>query len=227
MPVKTSRLKKLVVRYVWAGPIVGFVLGIILGPGSFWHLIDLRLKNHEVNIGDIRLEKEIYERQQVLLQQSADDIITYVNLRDAYFESTNYEADSDYKVYSSKILVIGGTSPSEKQTKQIESSKNEFRKFNELRIRFLQQKTKLVSLITEYNQLEAEISVVEERQPVWFDTKTIGLVPPQRLSKSNSQKGETNVVMVSWTTPPDPATMEVVENLKQISTNYGRTWNSK
>ena len=185
---KSSRFKKFVIRYAWTGPVLGvlgFILGIILGPGSLWQELDLKVKNHQANIAehqvslaDIQLEKDIYERQQVLLQQIADDMITYVNLRDSYFGSPYYEANNDYVAESP--VFAAGTNPSliAKGKDELALLNTKMESFGELRIRFLLQKTKLVSLITEYNELELKNALVEKRPASWFDLKTIPPVPP-------------------------------------------------
>ncbi len=100
-------VKRFVTHYAWTGPIIAFVVGFLLGPGSIWKYAEFRQKNRSAEIEQIRLEKELYERLQVLQNQASSAIIQYISRRDRHFSRPNdYQAQNEYNVAKENLLSL-------------------------------------------------------------------------------------------------------------------------
>lgn len=97
--------KTFVTRYAWSGPIVAFVIVSLLGTGVIWQYFELRLKSRNATIEQIRAEKELYERLQLLQHQASDAIPRYIALRDRFFSALNdRDVSSAYQAEKAKLL---------------------------------------------------------------------------------------------------------------------------
>jgi hypothetical protein len=87
--MKIESIKRFVTHYAWAGTIIGFAVGLLFGPGTLWKYFEFRQKSQSAEIEQIRLEKELYERLQVLQNQISSAILQYIPLRDRYVSLRN------------------------------------------------------------------------------------------------------------------------------------------
>jgi len=80
-------------------------------------------------------------------------------------------------------------------------------------------KAKLVSLIAEYNRIEAKLSVMEVRSPRFFVTP----LPPMPVSnlRMDRAKDQTNMVELKWDWQPDPVLLDVANDTKALFEQYG------
>ena len=83
---QSARIKKLVIRYAWAGPIIGFIFGILFGPGVVGQIIDFRIKSHSVHIEQLKLEKEFFEKIQSCQAEILLELKNYFSLRDQLYQ---------------------------------------------------------------------------------------------------------------------------------------------
>ena len=119
-----TTFKAFVTRYAWSGPILASVVVCLLGTGAIWQYFEFRLKSRTAIIEQVRAEKELYERLQLLQHQASDAIPRYIVLRERFFSSLNdRDVSSAYQA----------------------------------------EKAKLLSLVREYNRIEAKLSSMEVR----------------------------------------------------------------
>jgi hypothetical protein len=108
--MKTESIKRFVTHYAWAGTIIGFAVGLLFGPGTLWKYFEFRQKSQSAEIEQIRLEKELYERLQVLQNQISSAILQYIPLRDRYVSLMNegpsqkkYEVQNEYNAATATL----------------------------------------------------------------------------------------------------------------------------
>jgi hypothetical protein len=87
--MKITHIKQFVTHYAWAGTIIGFVVGFLFGPGFIWKYVEFRQKDRSAGIEQLRVEKELYERLQVLQNQTSSALLRYIPLRDRFLSKTN------------------------------------------------------------------------------------------------------------------------------------------
>ncbi len=116
-------------RNAWLWSVLTFAVGFVFGPGIVWQYAELRSRAEARADDRIRLERELYERLQVLANDVLSKFPRHFILRDAFFE--------DKEAY-------------EQRTERLALDQ------------------KLVSLIGEYNRLEAKLARLENRKPRWF-----------------------------------------------------------
>lgn len=73
----TRRLKRFV-------PVLAFLVGILLGPGNLWKLDEVRSRAESRSDERIRLERELYERLQVLSNDARSQFPRYLTLREGF-----------------------------------------------------------------------------------------------------------------------------------------------
>lgn len=178
------RIKQLIIRYAWAGPIAGFAVGFLFGPGVLWQYTDYRLKNHSVTLEKIRIEKELYERLQSIQNEVSSIIPQYIILRDQYFPNKrNYQLQNEYYV----------------------------------------TKTKLVSLITGYNRLEAKLSCIEGRSPHFY---VIPIPPLQPYNFKIQKTTDDSEFVFTWDHDPEPLEDDVKKDAQALFQQYGHKFPS-
>jgi hypothetical protein len=185
--MKINRIKRFVVQHAWAGSIIGFIIGLLFGPGIIWQYSELRLKGRAATVEELRVEKELYERIQLLRGEASTAISSYVNLRDRFFDDKqNYQVQNNY----------------------------------------MAEKAKLVSLIGEYNRLEAKIATLEERPPRFFDVHVPPMHPRNLAAEDlgEAEEGGRKVRFTFETPPPDPLLVEVENDLKALFEQYGQNY---
>lgn len=156
--IKINRFKKLIVRYAWAGSLIGFAVGFVFGPGIVWQIFDFRLKTRASVLEQVKIEKDLYERRQSIQSEISSSISQYIPIRDSYFLNK-----SDY------------------QPTYIDQEKH-YQIQNEFNI----TKSKLVNLIEEYNEIEINLSLIEGRQPHFFVLRLPPIAP--HLTKDGKKK---------------------------------------
>ncbi len=105
--MKTTRVKRLVTRYAWAGPIIGFAVGFVFGPGVIWEYADFRLKSHSATIEQVKVERELYERLQLLQNQISRLVLQYIALRDRRFHDTNdRQVQNEYNASKANLVSL-------------------------------------------------------------------------------------------------------------------------
>lgn len=105
--MKITRVKRFVTHYAWAGPIIGFAVGFLFGPGFIWKYAEFRQKNRSTEIEQIRLEKELYERLQVLQNQTSSVISQYIILRDRRFSDANdHQVQNEYNAAKENLVSL-------------------------------------------------------------------------------------------------------------------------
>lgn len=85
-------------RWIW--PIVV----LLVGTGGIWKYGDLRLKSRTTAFEQIRVEKELYERLQVLQKETSLELPRYIVLRDLHFSNTlDYQVQNEYGILKAKL----------------------------------------------------------------------------------------------------------------------------
>jgi hypothetical protein len=179
-----TRVKQFITRYAFAGPIfwvAGVAVGFLISQG--WKYAEFRQKSRSTDIEQIRLEKELYERLQVLQNKASSAILEYIPLRDRHFLKTN-----DYQV------------------------QNEYNAAKE----------NLLSLIREYNRMEAKLSNMEGRAPRFLVIPLPANVPSS-LRLERSKDGEP---IFKWDWRPDPIWIEIENDAKALFQQYGHKFPS-
>ena len=69
-------------------PVLSFALGFVFGPGMIWQWADLRLRSEARADDRIKIEREFYERLQILANDALSQFPVFVNLRDSFLAST-------------------------------------------------------------------------------------------------------------------------------------------
>ncbi len=189
----------LLTQYAWAGPIIvaviGFV-GVVIGflVGQYWQRAEYHLKDRTVTIQQVMAERELYERLQLLQQQLFDAIPKYIMLRDNRF------------------------SVSQAVTREQHATNRE------LSGAFEAEKSKLVSLVREYNQLEAKLSTMESRSPRFIKLP----LPPMAPKNVRVESFENGVVKLAWDPPDrDPLRIELEEDMRELFQQYGQEYPSE
>ncbi|SRR6266481_958598 len=106
--MKIESVKRFVTHYAWTGPIIGFVVGFLLGPGFIWQYAEYRQKSRSTDIEQIRLEKDLYERLQVLQNRASSEILKYIPLRDRFFKTNdeNREYQMQNEFFAAKETLV-------------------------------------------------------------------------------------------------------------------------
>lgn len=76
--------KQILVRYKWAGKLAAFLIGAVFGSGGLWSYLDYRNKSNVAALDQIKLEKDYYERLQIIQNEVATYLPKYVGLRDRH-----------------------------------------------------------------------------------------------------------------------------------------------
>lgn len=103
--MNTARIKQFLSRYTWAGPIIGLVIGTLLGSGSIWQYFDYRLKSQFNLMEEIKVEKDIYDKLQLIQNETLSQIPEYIKVRDLYFsDKKTYQVQNDFDVMETKLV---------------------------------------------------------------------------------------------------------------------------
>jgi hypothetical protein len=93
----------------------------------------------------------------------------------------------------------------------------------ELQGDFVFARTRVARLIQDYNLTEAQFSILQARQPAWFDVGSIVRPPaPQDLQAHSTDDPST--VTLTWKNVDDPLLADVRAGLKTIYLQYGQGW---
>ena len=103
--------KQLLARYKWAGTLAAFLIGAVLGSGALWSYLDYRNKSNVTALEQIKLEKEYYERLQIIQSEVAADLPKYVGLRDRHLgrgksvglDVKSYDVQNEYLALLSRL----------------------------------------------------------------------------------------------------------------------------
>jgi len=100
-------IKRFLSRYTWTGPIIGFLLGVLFGPGSIWKYAEFRQKNRSIDMEQIRLEKDLYERLQVLQNNASSAILEYISLHDRRLsDANNSQMQNAYNAAKENVVTL-------------------------------------------------------------------------------------------------------------------------
>lgn len=94
-------VKQFILRNKWAGPIIGFIVGVILGTGALWQFLDYRLKSNAALLEQTKFENSYYERLVGIQKDVSSQIVDYIQLRDRYFANRD-----DYKIQNQYFLLM-------------------------------------------------------------------------------------------------------------------------
>ena len=100
----TSRIvtpKQLLAKYKWAVTLAAFLIVGVLGSGALWSYLECRNKSNVAALEQKKLEKEYYERLQIIQSEVAADLPKYIGLRDRHLGRDNSVA-SDAKGYDAQ-----------------------------------------------------------------------------------------------------------------------------
>jgi hypothetical protein len=104
---RNSRIKRIVVRYAWAGPIIGIAIGVLLGQGSIWQYLRFGLESEQTSDHRLRTERELYERLQLISNDVLTEIPRYIDLRDRYQrDRQNYPLQNEFIVLEAKLVTL-------------------------------------------------------------------------------------------------------------------------
>ena len=100
-------VKQFLWRHKWAGPIIGFIVGVILGTGALWQFLDYRLKSNAASLEQTKLENNYYERLAGIQKDVSSQLVGYIQLRDRYFANRDdYKIQNEYSVLMTKLAAI-------------------------------------------------------------------------------------------------------------------------
>jgi len=95
------------VRHKWAGPIIGFIVGVILGTGALWQFLDYRLKSNAASLEQTKLVNSYYERLAGIQKDVSSQLVGYIQLRDRYFANRkDYKIQNEYSVLTTKLAAM-------------------------------------------------------------------------------------------------------------------------
>ncbi len=101
---KHLHMKQFLSRHNWAGPIIGFIVGVILGTGALWQFLDYRLKSIAASLEQTKLENNYYERLAGIQKDVSSELIGYIQLRDRHFANrADYQIQNEYSVLMTKL----------------------------------------------------------------------------------------------------------------------------
>jgi len=103
--------KQLLARYKWAGTLAAFLIGAVLGSGALWSYLDYRNKSNVTALEQIKLEKEYYERLQIIQSEVLADLPKYIGLRDRHLsrdksvapDAKGYDVQNEYLALLSRL----------------------------------------------------------------------------------------------------------------------------
>jgi len=71
----------------WLGPVIYFLIGVLLGSGSIWQYANLQLQRIQTSDQRVRVERELYERLQLIQNDALAEISKYIPLRDKHWRT--------------------------------------------------------------------------------------------------------------------------------------------
>src|SRR5438445_3403878 len=109
MSRKRFWIKRFVVRYFWAGPLVGFILALLFGTGVIPSYFDYSLKNLSAALDKTKVKKELLERIQTIHNEISSTIPKYLTLRDRLpLPGESYLVRNEYIVVKMKLVSLVG-----------------------------------------------------------------------------------------------------------------------
>ena len=103
--MNTDRIKEILSRYIWSGPIIGIVIGTLFGTGAIWQYFDYTLKSQFNQMEKIKVEKEIYDKLQIIQNETLSQIPEYIKVRDRYFsDKKTYQVQNDFDVMMTRLV---------------------------------------------------------------------------------------------------------------------------
>lgn len=186
------------------GVLAGIVAisAFLFGSGAYWqyrkHKISVEVQNMQVVVAASEVQTRMLEIHQNILSK----IQPYIGLRDDYIRSRGNKSDRD----DIRGNYDGGV--------------------YEIQNLYNSAVSELAHLINTYNDSEARLSILEERQPRWFNMR--GLVPPGPATNFQAtpitKPDGTRDVRLSWSLPDKANQLhtEVMEHLKLLFRDYGQ-----
>jgi len=103
--------KQLPARYKWAVTLAAFLIGAVFGSGALWSYLDYRNKSNVTALEQIKVEKDYYERLQIIQSEVAADLPKYVGLRDRHLgrdksvglDAKDYDVQNEYLALLSRL----------------------------------------------------------------------------------------------------------------------------
>ena len=97
-------MKQFLARNKWTGPIIGFIVGAVLGTGALWQFLDYRIKSNTASLEQTKLENDYYEKLHSIQNQVSSELVRYIELRDRYFANRHdYQTQNEYMVLTTKL----------------------------------------------------------------------------------------------------------------------------
>jgi hypothetical protein len=103
---KSNKIKRLVIKYIWAGPIIGFAMGVAT------NLLDFHFKSRSSNFEQIKLENDLHERLQNLNSDISASELKYISLRDQFFQNwqvgdhNQYPLQNEFSAAKANLLSL-------------------------------------------------------------------------------------------------------------------------
>jgi hypothetical protein len=103
----TAKIATVAKRHPWLGPVIGLVIGVLFGPGSIWQHGNLQLQRRQTSDQRVRVERELYERLQLIQNEALAEISKYIPLRDQHLANKqDYKVQNDYLVVKEKLASL-------------------------------------------------------------------------------------------------------------------------
>lgn len=100
-------IKQLAVRYGWAIALIGSIIGFLVG--NLWHIADFGQRSRTTELEQTRVEKEFYERLQLLQNEISAALPRYIELRDQHYSDlSNYPVQNGFNVLTRKLVNLIG-----------------------------------------------------------------------------------------------------------------------
>jgi len=180
----------------------GAVSAFLFGSGAYWQYRKIQVSVEEKNTRQAVAAGEMQTKMLAIHQEILSKLQSYVGLRDDYIRSRGNQRDRD-------------------------STRGKYEDGEyDIQNRYHSAVRELAHLINTYNDSEARLSILEERQPRWFNMN--GLVPPGPLTNVEAtvmaNPGGTHDLQLKWSLPDHANQLqtEVLEHLKLLFRDYGQ-----
>jgi hypothetical protein len=81
------------------------VIGTLFGTGAIWQYFDYELKSQFNQMEKIRVENEIYDKLQLIQNETLSQIPEYIKVRDRYLsDKKTYQVQNDFEVMKTKLV---------------------------------------------------------------------------------------------------------------------------
>ncbi len=178
----------------WAGPIIGAVVGFIVG--QFWQWKDHRLKRRTAMRDQLRIQQEFREKREARHREASDAIPQYVDIRDQYLAA-------------SRNSIVTGESHSKKL---------------ELQSALGATTARVASLIRERDELEMALSLMESRDARFFELRLRPTAPTGLRITSGAPEEGVVAPAPPLAPVQDPLRVEVEKDRRDLCRRYGREY---